>query len=115
MYVHTTHPREAEGAVPSARALAHDAQHLCGLCASHPPVEVSIGHRKAARTHSGKHVLGQVLLKRGLLLSKRLDVSRLRLESDQGEESFWRRSPFWQSEGNSHKLVVHMETGARVC
>lgn len=66
-------------------------------------VETTVGYRDAARINSGKHSLGQVLLKQGLLLSKRLDVSMLLLESNQGEESFWGRSPVLQPEGNSCK------------
>ena len=69
-------------------------------------VETTVFYRKAARINYGKHVLGQVLLKQGLLLSKRLEVSRLLLESNQGEESFWRRSPVLQSEGDSRKLQL---------
>lgn len=92
MYAHTTSPSEADGAVPSAWALAHDAQHIGRLCAPAATVETTVSYRRAARINSGKHVHGQVLLK-GLLLSKRLDVSRLLLKSNHSEESFWRRSP----------------------
>lgn len=42
----------------------------------------------SARIDSGKHILGQVLRKQGLLLSEGIDVSRLLLKPNQGEEGF---------------------------
>lgn len=93
------------GAVRSAWALAPGAQRRGRPCAF-ACVETTSGYRTAARNSAREHILGQVLLKQGLLFPDRLDVCRRLLEPNQGEGSFWRRSPALQTEGKSFKFPL---------